>query len=78
MPTYFFDLCESGLLIDEEGQDCENAELAMELAADYARDIAAEQVRKGRLHLSDSISVRTELGTILATIRFKDSFAIDG
>lgn len=78
MPSdFFFDLIESTEVRAEESQLCDSPEKARELAVKYARDIAAEQVRDGTLHLDHAIVVRDHRGQVIGTVRFGDVVAID-
>jgi hypothetical protein len=78
MPLFYFDLHEGGELRDEEGSECADLEAACDLAVMYARDIAAEQVRKGHLNFESAIVVRDELGEIQATVTFGEALMVEG
>jgi hypothetical protein len=57
---------------DEEGQEFEDLNAALARASIYARDIAAENVREGKLNLSHYIEVTNEAGVSLCTVTFGD------
>lgn len=78
MPTFFFDLFEGVGYRDEEGQQLSDLPQAVAMALRYAREIAAEQVRTGHLHLDHFISVRDGTGAVVGEVTFKDAITLSG
>ncbi len=73
MPRYFFHVYDDVIAHDEEGVELPNAAAARLNALVGARDIIAEQVRRGYFVLSHWISVVDEHGEPVMTVTFRDA-----
>lgn len=78
MPRYFFHVHDDIDALDEEGQEFPNSEAALNGATGAARQLAAEQVTQGKLHLDHRIEVADDSGKVIATIAFRDCVEIEG
>jgi hypothetical protein len=78
MPRYFFHIHDNADIIDDDGLELRNIEVANWEALRGARSLAAEQVLLGRLSLNDRIDVSDETGAVIATVTFRDAIAIEG
>ena len=78
MPRYFFHVHDDIEALDEEGLELPDAEAALNGARDAARQLAAEQVTQGKLHLDHRIEVANDAGEVIATIAFRDCVEIEG
>jgi hypothetical protein len=77
MPRFFFNL-HGGLDVrDREGLILAGEEEALVEAIRNARDIMAEDVRRGLLCLNDSIEVVDTGGARVLTLAFRDAVAIE-
>jgi hypothetical protein len=70
MPRYFFHLHNDIDAPDEEGSEHENDRAALEVALDYARDVASASVRKGTLDLNHFIVCVAEDGREVGIVKF--------
>jgi hypothetical protein len=70
MQRYFFHLHNDVELEDEEGSEWGDDDAAILHAIYQARDVAAGDVREGKLNLHDHIDVVTEDGRRVAVITF--------
>ena len=77
MQRYFFHVHNDAVTLDEEGIELTGPAAAKETAIIEARQLACEEVRKGRLHLKHRIEVTDETGTKVATVTFADAIEID-
>ncbi len=68
MPRYFFHLYDDVIALDEEGVALPNAAAARLNALIGARDVIAEQVKRGYLVLSHWIDVVDEQGELVMTV----------
>jgi hypothetical protein len=76
MPRYFFHLHEDVTVVDEEGVDLPNFEVALERAAKEVRQIAGAIVQDdGVLVLDNRLEIADERGP-LHTMLFKDVITI--
>ena len=75
---YFFSLHDRhGETPDEEGRDLPGAGDARIHAITAARELMAEDIRTGRLTLTDYIEVSTRDGEVVLTVPFSDAVTID-
>jgi hypothetical protein len=70
VPRYFFNLYDDVIAIDEEGTSLPNEQAARLQAIIGARDIVAEQVRRGYLVRSHWIDVLDEQGQFVMKVTF--------
>ena len=73
MPRYFFHFRDGGDLDDQYGIELANEAAAREEAILGARSIMSDCVKKGRLHLSATISATDEGGKSLFVLQFRDA-----
>ena len=78
MPTFFFDVYDDDVALDEEGLELADLEAAKRAALQGARGLASEQVLNGYLDLRHRVEVRDETGASLATVSFRDAVAVEG
>ena len=76
MPRYFFHLHNDIDVIDKEGVELTDAAAARSFALSNARDVAAENVRQGRLNLTHSIEVVGTGGNPVMTVSFSDAVTV--
>ena len=76
MPRYFFNVYDDVVAIDHEGVELPNMEAARLSALQGARELIAEQVKRGYIVPSHWIDVVDESGNTLLTLSFRDSFTI--
>jgi hypothetical protein len=76
MPRYFFNVYDDIIAQDEEGAELPNHAAARLNALRGARDLIAEQVRRGYLVLSHWIDVVDEQGEKVLTLTFRDAVDI--
>ena len=76
MPRYFFHVYDDIIAEDEEGLELPNLAAARLNALRGARDLIAEQVRRGYVVLSHWIDVLDEQGEKVLTITFRDAIDI--
>lgn len=73
MPRFYFHLFNDIVARDEEGIELPNAAVAMQHAASCAREMAAQNVREGRLVLDHRIEVTNDDDDdIVGIVRFSD------
>jgi len=77
MPRYFFHVHDDIEALDEEGLELPDAQAALNRATVAARQLAAEQVTQGKLHLAHRIDVGDHSGAIVATVAFRDCIEIE-
>ena len=78
MPKFFFNLRNKLSVEDREGKDLADAAAAREQAVLHARDIMSEEVKDGRLVLTDQIDVLDECRDPVLTLVFRDAIEIKG
>ena len=78
MPRFYFHLRNDVIAEDKEGQDLPDLASARQAAITAARQLAAESVREGRLHLDHYIEIENEYGAIVARVTFREALTIDG
>ncbi len=76
MPRYFFNLYDDVIAQDEEGVELPGEAAARIQALIGARDIMAEQVKRGYLVRSHWIDVADEQGEVLFSVTFGDAVDI--
>ena len=78
MPRYYFHLYNDAEILDHEGLELPNQAIALQRAADAAREMAAQSVRDGRLVLDHRIVVCDQGGTEVGTVYFRDVVQVEG
>ena len=78
MPRYFFHIrSDDNFVKDAEGVDLPGDVEAREEAADAAREILAERVRKGEVVDGHTFEVHDDAGTKVFTFPFRDVLRLD-
>jgi hypothetical protein len=72
VPRFYFHLFNDTDVQDNEGAELPSVDRAVQRAQEYAREMAAESVREGRLILDHRIEVTDELGKNVTTVHFSD------
>ena len=75
---FYFHVYDDVVATDEEGVELLSADVAHAMAVSCARELAADQVRKGALHLHHKIVVTDETGAHVATVEFRNAVAVEG
>lgn len=78
MPRFHFHLRDELDTQDEEGVEVASVEEAISRAVEEARVIAAEEVKRGKLHLDHQVTVTDERGSLIKRVRFPDCIEIVG
>ena len=78
MPRFFFHIRDGESVDDPDGMFLPDARTARLEAIRSARDIMAEDVRRGRLSLSSSIEVTDENGEPILAVPFREVVDIEG
>jgi hypothetical protein len=76
MPRFFFHPHNDLDATDHGGQELPDVNAAIARATAYARDMAAESVREGKLTLSHFIDVADESGVSLCRVTFAEAVRI--
>ena len=76
MPRYFFHLYDDIVAQDDEGMELPNIDAARLKALSGARDVIAEQVRRGYFVRSHWIDVVDVQGEPVLTVTFRDAVDI--
>ena len=77
MPRYFFHICDSdGLTEDEEGRELPSLDAARAEALRGARSLMASDIESGLLALNSFIDVEDENGKPLFTLHFSQALEI--
>lgn len=76
MARFFFHILSDSDVDDPEGQELADAVSARKAALFYARDLAADAVRKGAINLSHRIVVEDEDHDPLLAVTFREAFTI--
>jgi hypothetical protein len=72
MPRYFFHIRHGdSLILDSEGTEFPNPQLAREEAISSAREILAQRVRQGDPLEAESFEVTTEDGEVVTIVPFR-------
>ena len=77
MPRFFFHLRDGESIDDPDGMFLPDTRMARIEAIRSARDIMAEDVRRGRLSLSFSIEVTDENGEPILAVPFREVVEIE-
>lgn len=78
MPRFFFHIRDGEPVDDPDGMFLPDARTARLEAIRSARDIMAEDIRRGRLSLSSSIEVTDENGEPILAVPFREVVDIEG
>ena len=78
MPRFFFHIRDGESVDDPDGVYLPDARTARMEALRSARDIMAEDVRRGQLHLSSWIEVTDQNGEAIFAVPFAEALEIDG
>lgn len=76
MPQFFFHLYDDLVTSDVEGLEFPDLEAAAAYAVTGARDMAAQEVKDGCVHLGHKIEITAEGGAVLRSIAFRDVFLV--
>lgn len=76
MPRYFMHLHNDVEAVDEEGVDYPDLASVRRAAEKAARELAAEEVKEGRLNLANWIEVTDAQGRALFKIRYADVVSV--
>jgi len=76
MPHFYFHVHNDVEAIDPEGRELPDLDAAREAATRDAREMAAEMVMQGRLHLGHCIEVTDGKGAPVMTVTFGDVIEI--
>lgn len=76
MARFFFHIVGDLDVEDPEGQELADVAAARKAALFYARDMAADAVRRGELNLKHRIVVEDEDHDPLLAVTFREAFAI--
>ena len=76
MPRFFFHLKDGITLCDDEGMSFDTVEEARKEAMRTAREIMADEVRRGSLNLVDRIEIADEGGNAVTVVTFADAVRI--
>jgi hypothetical protein len=76
VPRYFFHVYDDVIAEDEEGAELPNVAAARLNALQGARDLIADQVKRGYFVLSHWIDVTDEQGEKVMTVKFGDAVDI--
>lgn len=76
MPRYFFHLHNDVEVEDEDGVDLPDLEAVRAEALKAARDLMAEDVKRGKLTLSHRIEIRDQAGEPVLTVRYADAIKL--
>jgi hypothetical protein len=77
MPRYFFNIRDGEPVDDPDGMYLPDTRSARLEAMRSARDIMAEDVRRGRLHLASCIEVTDEQGEPVFVVPFAEAIQIE-
>lgn len=78
VPRFFLSLRDGEFLQDLEGQEYADVDAARRAAVRGAREIMAEDVKRGTLSLKDSVEITDEGGDLVAHVHFRDAVEIEG
>jgi hypothetical protein len=78
LPRFYLSLRDGEFLRDDEGQEFASLDAARDTAVRGAREIMAEDVKRGVLSLGDSVEITDENGQRVATVAFRDAIQING
>jgi hypothetical protein len=72
MPRFYFHVFDEIEALDEEGVELSDDEAALLYAMEETRLLAAEEVKRGTLHLDHRIVVVRAPDEAIGTVRFRD------
>ena len=78
VPRFFFHVHDDIDALDEEGRELPDLAAARDAAINGVRELACEQIRKGKVDLRHRIEVADDAGRTVLKITFGDAFAIEG
>jgi hypothetical protein len=78
MPRYYLHVYNDIVALDDEGLERPGLREVLIEAERGARELAADEVRHGTLHLDHRIEVADENGSVVATIMFRDLVRVEG
>lgn len=76
MPRFYFHLRNDIVADDHEGQELPDLAAARQVAIMTSRELAAESVRKGSLHLDHYIEIENEYKVIVAKVTFREAVTV--
>ena len=76
MPRFFFHLKDGATLCDDEGMTFDTVEEARKEAVRAAREIMADEIRRGSLTLVDRIEIADEGGNAVTVVTFAEALRI--
>jgi len=76
MPLYYFHVYNDDVTMDEEGQDFPDAAAARVQAVKSVRELICDDVRKGRVTLSDRIEVEDAHHRPMLTLTYGETVEI--
>jgi hypothetical protein len=78
MPRQYFHVHDDLDTLDELGLELRGNEHACELAVRAASELAAEDARRGELKPDHRIELADEIGSLVATVMFRDFVEVQG
>jgi hypothetical protein len=79
VPRYHFDVQDgSGLILDEEGRELPNLEVARREAIKGIRSLISADVTKGTIDLTGQLTLRDATGRTVIVLRFEEAVSITG
>jgi hypothetical protein len=78
MPRYYLHVYDDLVALDGEGVELPGVKEVLIEAERGARELAADEVRQGTLHLDHRIEVADENGSVVATLMFRDLVRVEG
>ena len=76
VPRFFLSLRDGDFLPDLEGQEFADVEAAKAAALRGAREMMAEDVKQGFLHLNEAVEITDGEGVLRAKLRFREAVSI--
>jgi hypothetical protein len=79
VPRYHFDVQDgSGLVLDEEGRELANLEVARREAIKGIRSLISAEVKKGTLDLTGKLTLKDANGRTVIVLPFDEAVSITG
>jgi hypothetical protein len=78
MARYYFHVHDAIDTLDEEGLELRSNEQARELALRAARELAVQDAERGEFRPDHRIDVADEIGSLVATVMFRDFVEVQG
>ena len=78
LPRFYLSLRDGEYLQDQEGQEFADLDAARDTAMRGAREIMAEDIKRGVLSLNDRVEITDEHGDQVAVVAFRDAVRISG